>query len=325
MSYDILVGLDEIRAAALRLESHVHRTPVLTSRTLDAQCGGQVFLKCENLQRAGAFKFRGAMNAVLQLDDAQRRQGVITHSSGNHGQALALAGQIASVPVCVVMPRTAPAVKRAACEGYGARIVLCEPTLTARVDTVAREVETRGYHLVHPYDDWRIIAGQATAALELLDQSGPLDLLLTPCGGGGLLSGSALACSALAPSTKLFGVEPANADDARRSLAAGEILPSNDPKTIADGLRTSLGQRTFAVIRRHVSAIVTSTESEILDTMQFVFERLKIVIEPSSAVAVAPVLTRQLDVAGKRVGIILTGGNVDVSPLFDNLRQSWIS
>jgi threonine dehydratase len=323
MSDEIAIGIDEIRAAAARIAPYAHKTPVLTSRTLDERCGGRVFFKCENLQRAGAFKFRGAMNAVLQLDEGERRRGVITHSSGNHGQALALAGRIAGVPVCVVMPRTAPPVKRAACEGYGAQVLLCEPTLTARVETVAEQVRARGLHLVHPYDDWRIIAGQGTAALELLDQAVPLDLILTPCGGGGLLSGSALAAAALSPRTRVIGVEPASADDARRTLESGIFQPSHDPRTIADGLRTSLGERTFAVIRRHVSEILTASENEIIDALQFLFERVKIVVEPSSAVPLAPILNHRLDVSGKRVGIILTGGNIDLSPFFHTLRETW--
>src|SRR3954469_25152097 len=209
-----MIGLDEIRQAAERLEPWVHRTPVLKSRTLDARCGGSVVLKCENFQRIGAFKFRGAMNALLQLNDAERAAGVVTHSSGNHAQAVALAGQLAGVPVCVVMPRTAPAIKRAATEGYGARVVPCEPTLAAREATVAEQVARHGLTLIHPYDDWRVIAGQGTAAWELLDQAGPIDLVLTPVGGGGLLAGTALAVRGTAPGTRVIGVEPQAADDA---------------------------------------------------------------------------------------------------------------
>lgn len=318
------ITADDIRDAAERLAPWVHRTPVLTSRTLDDRCGGSIFLKCENFQRVGAFKFRGAMNAVLQLDRDERARGVVTHSSGNHAQALALAGKLAGVPVCVVMPHTAPAIKRAATEGYGARVVPCEPTLAAREQTVASLIASDGYTLVHPYDDWRVIAGQGTAAWELLDQSGPLDVVVTPCGGGGLLSGTAIAVKGRSPETRVYGAEPATADDARRSLEAGRILPSNDPKTVADGLRTSLGTRDFDVIRQHVTAIHTATEAEILDALRFVMERLKIVIEPSSAVPLAPILTGRLDVRGLRVGLILTGGNLDLAPFFQALADRWL-
>jgi threonine dehydratase len=317
----IAIGADDIRAAAARIAPFAHRTPVLTSRTLDEWTGAALFFKCENFQRVGAFKFRGALNAVLQLDADERRRGVVTHSSGNHAQALALAGRLAGVPVCVVMPRTAPAVKRAATVGYGARVVTCEPTLVSRESTVAEQIEEHGYILIHPYDDWRVIAGQGTAAWELHEQAGPLDMVITPCGGGGLLAGTALAIKARAPATRVVGAEPAAADDARQSLALGRIVPSTDPRTIADGLRTSLGQRGFAVIRRTVEQIATATEREILDALRVLWERLKIVVEPSSAVALAPIHAGNLDVRGLRVGIILTGGNVDLDPFFQALAS----
>ena len=271
----------------------------------------------------GAFKFRGAMNALLLLDEGQRRAGVVTHSSGNHAQALALAGQLLGAPVTIVMPRTAPAVKRAATEGYGARIVLCEPTLHSRESTVAEESKKHGLTLVHPFNDWNVIAGQGTAALELIDQAGPLDVVIAPVGGGGLLAGTAIACSGRSPGTMVIGAEPANADDARRSVETGTIQPSADPRTIADGLRTSLGTRTFAVIHKHVDAIVTATEAEIIDATRFVWERLKILIEPSSAVVVAPLLAGKLKVSG-RVGVIISGGNVDVESFFDGLAAKWL-
>ena len=310
--------------AARRLAPYAHVTPVLTSSTLDSRCGGSIFFKCENFQRVGAFKFRGAMNAVLTLSDEEKKRGVITHSSGNHAQALALAGQLLNTPVCVVMPSNAPEVKRAATIGYGARVVSCEPTLAAREATVASEMHKHGYVLIHPFDDWRVIGGQGTAAWELLDQVTSLDLILTPCGGGGLLAGTALAVQAKSPNTRVIGAEPERADDARRSLKAGTILPSGDPKTIADGLRTSLGQRSFAVIRQHVEQIVTASEAEIIDALRFVTERMKILIEPSCAVPVAPVLTGKLDVQGLRVGIILPGGNLDLQPLFQSLSERWL-
>ncbi len=320
---EIAIGIEDLIAAARRLEPWAHRTPVLTSRTLDERAGARVFVKCENFQRVGAFKFRGAMNALLLLDEGQRAAGVVTHSSGNHAQALALAGQLLGVPVTIVMPRTAPAVKRAATEGYGARIVLCEPTLQSRESTVAAESEKHGLSLVHPFNDWNVIAGQGTAALELFDQAGPLDVVIAPVGGGGLLAGTAIACGGRSTGTVVIGAEPANADDARRSLEIGTIQPSPDPRTIADGLRTSLGTRTFAVIRKHVSAIVTATEAEIIDATRFVWERLKIVIEPSSAVVVAPLLAGKLKDRG-RVGVIISGGNVDVESFFASLAAKWL-
>ncbi len=311
-------------AALERLEPWVHRTPVMTSRTVDGLCGGEVVFKCENFQRVGAFKFRGAMNAVLGLSETERAAGVVTHSSGNHAQALALAGRLAGVPVCVVMPKTAPAVKRAATEGYGACVVSCEPTLADREATVERLQAEHGYALVHPFNDWRVIEGQGTVALELLEQGGPFDVVVAPCGGGGLLSGTALAVKAKGASTRVVGAEPANADDARRSLEAGHIVPSLDPKTIADGLRTSLGEKPFSVIREHVDAIVTASEREILDAMRLVWERLKIVIEPSSAVPVAAILNGAINVRDQRVGVILSGGNVDLSPMFEALAARWL-
>ncbi len=313
------IGLNEIREAVDRLKGRVHQTPVLTSRNLDTRTGGSIFLKCENFQKVGAFKFRGAMNALLQLNDAEKAAGVVTHSSGNHGQALAAAGQILGVPVCVVMPRTAPAVKRAAVEGYGARVVSCEPTLAAREAAVAEQIEQFHLHLVHPFDDWRVIAGQGTAAWELLDQVENLDMVITPIGGGGLASGTVLTVKGRSPATRVIGVEPASADDARRSLISGQIEPSNDPMTIADGLRTSLGPKPFSVLQRHLDGIVTATDAQTLDALRFVWERLKIIIEPSSAVPIAPVFNGSLDVKGLRVGILVGGGNVDLDPMFQAL------
>ena len=321
---DIPVDLETIRAAANRIAPYAVRTPVLTSHSLDKASGASVFLKCENFQKIGAFKFRGAMNAVLLLDESQKKRGVITHSSGNHGQALAKAGQMMGVPVCVVMPSTAPAVKRRATGDFGAIVELCEPTQQARESTVQRLIDQHGYEMVHPFNDWRVIAGQGTAALELLEQAGPLDVVITPIGGGGLASGTAIAVKSLSPDTRVIGVEPARADDAMRSMISGKIESSGDPKTMADGLRTSLGDKTFAVIQRNVDEIVTATEEEMLAALRFVWERFKIIIEPSCAVPVAPVLHRNLDLAGKRVGIIITGGNVDLDAYFDSLKAKFI-
>jgi threonine dehydratase len=265
------------------------------------------------------------MNAVLSLDESQKSVGVITHSSGNHGQALARAGQLLGVPVCVVMPRTAPAVKRKATEDFGARVVLCEPTLAARESTVSELMAQAGYELVHPFNDWRVIAGQGTAAIEFLEQAGPLDAVITPIGGGGLAGGTSIAVKALSPSTLVIGAEPAQADDARQSLISGQIEPSGDPKTMADGLRTSLADKTFAVIQKNVDEIVSATEEEMLAAMRFVWERFKIIIEPSCSVPVAPLLFGGLrHLEGKRVGVIITGGNVDLDPIFDSLKARFI-
>jgi threonine dehydratase len=319
-----VLDVDAIRAASERLAPWIHRTPVMTSRTLDGRCGGSIFLKAENFQKVGAFKIRGAMNALLQLGEAERARGVVTHSSGNHGQALAQAGKWLGVPVTVVMPSTAPGIKRAATEGYGATVVSCEPTLAARESTVAEQITRHGYTLIHPFDDWNVIAGQGTAAWELLDQAGPLDVVITPVGGGGLLAGTAVTVKGRSPSTRVVGAEPKAADDALRSLLSGKLQPSNDPRTMADGLRTSLGERPFSVIRHQVDTIITATEPEILDAMRFVWERFKMIIEPSCAVPVAPVLNGQFPVEGLRVGIIITGGNVDLEPMFQALAAKWL-
>ena len=316
--------LDDIRQAADRLAPWIHRTPVMTSRTLNERCGGSVFLKAENFQKIGAFKIRGATNALLQLGEAERKRGVVTHSSGNHGQALAQAGQWLGVPVTVVMPSTAPAIKKAATEGYGATVVSCEPTLFSRESTVQRLQEEHGLTLIHPFNDWRVIAGQGTAALELMEQAGPLDMVVAPVGGGGLIAGTAIVVKSLSPSTRVVGAEPRAADDTQRSLAAGTIQPSNDPITMADGLRTTVGNLPFSVIREKVDEVVTATESEMLDALRFVWERFKMIIEPSCSVPVAPVLNRQLNVEGLRVGIIITGGNVDLDPFFKAMASRWL-
>jgi threonine dehydratase len=315
----IPIGLTDIQEAATRLDPVVHHTPVFFSRTLNSLFGATVYFKCENLQRCGAFKFRGAMNALMQLGEAERRIGVVTHSSGNHGQALALAGKLLQIPVCVVMPRTGAGVKRAATEAYGARVISCEPTMAARQAVAAELISAHGYTLIHPFDDWRIIAGQGTVALEFLQQTETLDFLICPVGGGGLISGTALAAHGLSGTTQVVGVEPALGDDARQSLLSSRLQKSSDPDTIADGLRGSLCVKTFAVIRRHVDAIFTATESEIVDAMKLIYERLKIVIEPSSAVAIAPFLNGQLQAQGRRVGVIISGGNVDLTSWFQSL------
>lgn len=306
---------DDVRGAADRIDRIVHRTPVMTCASLNERVGAQVFCKCENFQKAGAFKFRGASNAVMSLSDAEARRGVATHSSGNHGAALALAARYRGVPAHVVMPSNAPASKRAAVAAYGGTIVYCEPTQQARETTLESVVLETGAVFVHPYDNAGVIAGQGTAALELLADVPDLDVILAPVGGGGLISGTALTAAACSSGTRVVAAEPEAADDAYRSLAAGRILPANYPDTVADGLRTSLGELTFAIIRSHVAEIVTVSEEAIVAAMRYVWERMKIIIEPSSAVPIAALLDGRLDVSGQRVGVVLTGGNVDLARL----------
>jgi threonine dehydratase len=305
----------DIRAAVARIKPYIHRTPVLTCQSLDRMTDARLFLKCENFQKTGAFKFRGACNAIFSLTEEEARRGVATHSSGNHGAAVALAARQRGIPAHIVMPRNATAAKQAAVAEYGGRIVCCDPTQAAREAVLARVVEETGAIFIPPYNDARVIAGQGTAALELLEDRPDLDLVLAPVGGGGMISGTALATATLAPTARVIGVEPAAADDAMRSLQTGIIQPSVNPHTIADGLRTSLGDLTFAMIQQYVERIVTVSEAAIVQAMRTVWERMKIVIEPSAAVPVAAVLDKQVEVAGQRVGIILTGGNVDLMHL----------
>jgi threonine dehydratase len=304
-----------IRAAARRIAPFAHRTPVLTCSALDRMANAELFFKCENFQKVGAFKFRGACNAVFSLDEEAARHGVATHSSGNHAAALSLAARERGIPAHIVMPRTAPPVKRAAVAGYGGRIVLCEPTLAAREEGARRVLEETGAAFVHPYNDHRIIAGQGTAALELIEDVPGLDLIMTPVGGGGLLSGAALAAAALAPQARVVAGEPEGADDACRSLEEGRIIPSVNPRTIADGLLTSLGDRTFPIIRDLVHAIVLVDDKAIVHAMRQVWERMKIIIEPSAAVPVAALLEGKAAAEGQRVGVILSGGNVQLESL----------
>ncbi len=307
--------IEEIRQAAERIRPYAHRTPVLTCASLDRQVGAQVFLKCENLQKVGAFKFRGACNAVFSLSETDVVRGVVTHSSGNHAQALALAAKLREIPAYIVMPRTAPAVKKAAVAGYGGEITFCEPTLEARESKQAQVMAETGATPVHPYNNYQVIAGQGTATLELLQDIPDLDAILAPVGGGGLLSGTAIAATELSSHIRVIGAEPEGADDAFRSLAAGKILPSVKPKTIADGLMTSLGDLTFPIIQKRVEQIVTVSEEAIIEAMKFVWERAKIVIEPSAAVPVGALWQRKIDLTGLRVGVILSGGNVDLNIL----------
>lgn len=307
--------LQDIRKAAKRIKPFAHRTPVLTCASIDERVGMHVFMKCENLQKVGAFKFRGACNTVFSLTDEEASHGVVTHSSGNHAAALALAARLRGIPAYVVMPENAPAVKKAAVAGYGGRITFCEPTLKAREITTEQLVKETGATVVHPYNDYRVIAGQGTAALELLEEIPDLDVVMAPVGGGGLLSGTAIAAKGISPAIRVIAAEPEMADDAHRSLQAGHIIPSENPKTVADGLLTSLGNKTFPIIQQNVEQIITVSEKVILEAMRFVWERAKIVIEPSAAVPVGLLFEGKIDLDNLNVGLILSGGNVDFDKL----------
>jgi threonine dehydratase len=302
---------DLVKEAQKRLHGHAHVTPVMTSQTLNDLTGAQIFLKCENFQRMGAFKFRGAYNAMLQLTEEQKKRGVITYSSGNHAQAAALVGRLLGIRTVVVMPGNAPAIKREATEAYGATVVEYDPEETTR-EEVCRELETKhGHTLVPPYDHIDIVAGQGTAAKELLDEVKTLDMLLAPCGGGGLLSGSALAAKSMSPTCRVTGIEPEVADDATKSFHTGQLHTVKNPPTIADGTRTpSLGEVTFPLVLEYVDDMKTVSESAIMDAVKFLFYRMKLVVEPSGALGVAALLSRTVKPAG-RVGIIISGGNID--------------
>lgn len=305
----------DIQSAAIRIQPFIHQTPVLESGFFNELTHAQIYFKCENFQKAGAFKSRGAMNATLSLLPEELKQGVATHSSGNHAQALARAAKICGTKAYIVMPDNAPKVKVSAVEHYGGEIIFCEPTLEARESTLQQVIERTGSVLIHPYNDLRIIAGQATACMELVNVVRDLDLVFCPVGGGGLLSGTALSLHYFSPKTKLIGCEPLGADDAFRSFKSGEIVPSVYPKTIADGLLTSLGSLTFPIIRHYVHDIVTVTDQQIINAMYYVWERMKIVIEPSSAVPVAVALSGKVDLKELKIGIILSGGNADLTNL----------
>lgn len=309
--------LAAIRAAAARIKDYAHRTPVHTCTTLDRLAGRALFFKCEQFQKVGAFKFRGACNAVMKLPDGVAKKGVATHSSGNHAQALALAAKLRGIPAHVVMPNNASAVKKRAVEGYGARVIECEPSLVRREDACAAVVAETGATLIPPYNHPDIIAGQGTAALELLEEVAKLDAVVAPVGGGGLLSGTAIAAKGINPAIRIFAAEPKGADDAARSKAAGKLIPQTEPKTIADGLLTSLGDLTWPVVRDLVERVVTVKEEEIVAAMRLLWERAKLLIEPSAAVAVAAVLTEEFRALEgmQRVGVVLSGGNVNLDKL----------
>jgi threonine dehydratase len=306
---------ETIAAAHARIAPFVHRTPVLTSRRVNAIVGAAVWFKCENLQKVGAFKARGAFNAVLSLSDDEARSGVCTHSSGNHAAALAFAAATRGIPAYIVMPRAAPETKKAAVAGYGAEITFCEPTLAAREAAATALVARTGARFVHPYDDDAIIAGQATAAVELIEEVPGLEVVTCPVGGGGLLAGMALASRWLAPGLRVIAAEPAGADDAWRSFTTGVRVAQTSPNTIADGLLTSLGERNFAVMRSCVDDVLTVTDPGIVEAMRLIWTAMKIVVEPSAAVPLAAMLEHAEAFAGRRVGVILSGGNVDLDRL----------
>jgi len=309
--------LAAVRDAARRIAGYAHRTPVASCAALDALAGRALLFKCEQLQKVGAFKFRGACNAVMKLSDAAAARGVATHSSGNHAQALALAARLRGIAAHIAMPSNAAAVKLRAVEGYGARVVACAPTLEARAETLRRIVDETGAAVVHPYDDADVIAGQGTLALELLEQAGPLDAIVAPIGGGGLISGVAIAARELDPRVRVFGAEPSAADDAARSKRAGRLIPQGDVRTLADGLLASLGERTWPVLRDRVEAVLTVPEEAIAAAMRLAWERAKLLIEPSAAVALAAVLSAEFRARPglPRVGVVLSGGNVDLDRL----------
>lgn len=305
----------DIDEAHARIRPLIHRTPVLTSQSIDAAAGASIFFKCENLQRVGAFKMRGATNAVLSLSAEERARGVATHSSGNHAQALAAAAKAVGCKAYIVMPENAPRVKLNATRGYGAEVTLCAATLQAREDTLAQVVEQTATAVVHPYNDYRVIAGQATVAKELLEDIPDIDTIITPVGGGGLLSGTALAAHYFAPGVKVVAGEPEGADDAYRSFTSGELLPSVNPNTIADGLLAALGSKTFPIIKQYAQHIYTVSDTEIVSAMRLIWERMKLVVEPSAAVTLAVILKFKDEFRGKRVGNIVSGGNMDLTAL----------
>ena len=304
-----------IREAHERIRDKIHRTPVMSSEVLDGLAGNRLYFKCENLQKVGAFKARGATNAVFMLSDAEAAKGVVTHSSGNHAAALARAARLRGIPAYIVMPNNSPLAKQAAVRRYGGDIVLCEPTLAAREATARQVMERTGAAFIHPYDDLRVMAGQGTTAIELLQDVPQLDIILCPVGGGGQLSGIAVAAKDLKPAVRVVGVEPAGADDASRSLKAGHIIPMLDPRTIADGLKTSLGERPFAEIMRLVDDIVTVREESIVTAMRQILEVMKLLVEPSGAVSYAAIVEGRIAASGANIGIILSGGNLDLNRL----------
>ena len=305
---------EELQKTSVRINNFIHKTPVLSSKNINEIAGCSIYFKCENFQKMGAFKMRGASNAILKLTNEQQQNGVITHSSGNFGQAVALSAKLCNIKATIVMPSNAPAVKKEAVKGYGATIIECKPTLEAREATANAIVKSTGATFLHPYNCYNVIAGNSTATIELLEQKNQLDSIIAPIGGGGLISGTALACNYFS-NVKVYGAEPKGADDAFRSFKEGKIIPMDNPNTIADGLRTSLGDKGFDIIMKHVSDIFTCEESEIIEAMKLIWERMKIIIEPSCAVPLAVLLKNKDHFKSQKVGIIITGGNVDLSKL----------
>jgi len=310
-----LPQLSDIRSAHQRIKQFIHRTPVLTSGQLNGILGCELYFKCENFQKVGAFKFRGATNAVLSLTEDQKKHGVVTHSSGNHAAALALAAKMNGIKAFIVMPENAPSVKKDAVAGYGALITFCKPTLQAREETCRAIMEKEGATLVHPYDNFNVICGQGTAALELIEETGEPDVIVAPIGGGGLMSGTSTCAKGINEKIKVTGAEPLNANDAWKSFKTGILTPSVNPLTIADGLLTSLSELTFAIIRKNVDEIFTAEEDSIISSMKLVWERMKIIIEPSSATVLAVIKENPEFFKGKKVGLIISGGNVDLTRL----------
>jgi threonine dehydratase len=310
-----LPTFNDIKAAHERIRPYIHRTPVLSSQSINQMVDAKLFFKCENLQKVGAFKFRGACNSVFSLSDEEAKNGVCTHSSGNHAAALALAARMRGIPAYIVMPENAPEIKKIAVAGYGAQITFCTPTLEARESTLKKVAEQTGATEIHPYNYFNVICGQGTAAKELIEEIGTLDVVMAPVGGGGLLSGTAISTKALLPNALVIAAEPTGADDAFRSYYSKTLHPSVSPKTIADGLLTSLGSLTLPIILNEVDQIATVSEESIVAAMRMIWERMKIIIEPSSAVPLAAILENKVDVKGKKVGIILSGGNVDLGRL----------
>ena len=310
-------SIEDVRSAAERIKGVGHRTPVLTSKTLDQLAGRKLFFKCENFQKVGAFKFRGGWNAVSMLSDDEAEKGVCTHSSGNHAQAVAYSAQKRGIPAYIVMPNNSPDVKLNAVKGYGANVTLCEPTLEARRTTLDGIAKKTGAAVIHPFNNPNVIAGQGTAALELIEEIGELDAVIAPIGGGGLMSGTCITTRNLLPKAKLFGAEPKGADDAYRSLKEGRMLPQENPNTICDGLLTSMGENTWNILKNHLNDIYTVSDDEVIKAMKLIWERMKIIIEPSCATPVAVVMSpefKQLE-GIEKIGIILTGGNIDLSKL----------
>lgn len=312
---ELPISLAQIREAHARIKPYIHHTPVLTSESINAIAGCEIYFKCENFQKVGAFKARGGLNAVLSIPEEQRKKGVVTHSSGNHAQAMALAARDSGCNAYIVMPNTAPEVKKKAVAGYGAQITFCEPTQAARESNAARIMEETGATFVSPYNDYKVIEGQATATIEFLEEQTDLDFLMVPVGGGGLLAGTALAAHYLKPELQVYAGEPEGAQDAFLSMQKGEVVRIDKPNTIADGLLTTVGDKNFPIIKQLVKGVLVVNDQEIIEAMRLIWERIKIIIEPSCAVPFAALLKNKEKFAGKKVGIILTGGNVDLAKL----------